>query len=591
MRGSPVRRRKIRWALVLGLALGALGVLLAVEALAAQRHLTSAAERIPLLREQVVAGDASAARVTAAAFAEDTADARRAVHGPHWSVLAALPGIGPNVEAVQAVTASADDLADDALPGLMEAVGVIDPGRLAPRNGRVDLAPIQQAAPAVLAAHEAVATAADRIEAIDTDALVPQLRGPVEALDAKVAEVRELTGTAARAARLLPPMLGADGPRHYLLLTQNNSEPRALGGLPGAAIVVRADRGRISLVEHRAASSLGAFDRPVLPLGRAERALYGTQLGRYLLNVTGTPDFPRAAELARQMWRLRTGRTVDGVASVDPYALQLLLGATGPARVPEGVAGGLTLTGDNAARVLLNQVYLDLPDPAAQDAFFAAAARAVFEKVMSGRGDLRATTEALAEATGQGRVLLWSARRQEQRVLAGTALAGELRGDLDGSPVVGVFVHDRSGAKIAYYQRLTTRVTAEACRPDGVRRLHVRVTVGSEVPRHVRRLPDYLTGGGAVVPVGHIRSDILVYAPRGGVITGFGSSDGGPGMTTHFHDGLHVAARTVTVRPGGAVTLDLDLESAAGLTGPVRVRTTPGPRDGAFRAATSQCGG
>ncbi|MGH3368591.1 MAG: DUF4012 domain-containing protein [Nocardioidaceae bacterium] len=585
-RGRAGRGRRLWWAvLAVGLLVLVVAAVLAIQARSAYRHLSSAADLIPRLEEQVIAGDDPAARATAEQFAEHARVARESVHGPHWALLAALPGLGPNVDAVQTVTAAIDDLATEALPDIVEAGRVVDPASLAPRGGRVRLGPIERAAPSVVSAHEAVASVAERLEAIETDRLVGRLRGPVVELTGKVAEVRSRTGTAARAAELIPPMLGADGPRHYLLLTQNNAEPRALGGLPGAVILLRADRGRIELVEQRAANEFGNFGTPVLRLTRAERTLFGTQLGRYLLNVTSTPDFPRAAQLAQEMWRIKTGRRVDGVASVDPYALQLLLRASGPVRLPTGQR----LTGQNTARVLLNQVYREIPDPAAQDAFFALAASAIFDKVMSGKGDLAATTRALAEATGQGRVLLWAAHDDEQAVLTGTPLSGELRGEADGSPVVGVYVHDRNAAKIAYYQRLRAKVAASDCRPDGSRHLEVSVTVTNDVPDDVAGLPDYLTGGGSAVPVGHIKTEVLVYAPTGGLITDFRASDGYDFMTTYFHQDLHVAKRVVTLAPGRSVTLHFDIESREELRGPVRLRVTPGPEDGRSLLFTSQC--
>jgi hypothetical protein len=570
---------------LVGLALLVLVGVYLFQARQAHAHLTSASAHISELRQQMTTDADEAAQSTVAALQDDTSAALDAVHGPHWSLLTAVPGLGPNIDAVQTVTEAADTLAAEALPRLMAASGVVDLERLAPVNGRIDLAPLQRAAPGIDKAHRTVATASKRVSGIDTGELVGQLRGPVRDVAAQLEEVTGLTGAAADAARLLPPMLGADGPRHYLLLTQNNAEPRALGGLPGAVILLRADNGRIKLVEQRAASSFGNFGTPVLKLSPAERSLYGTQLGRYMLNVTSTPDFPRAAELAAEMWKIRTGKQVDGVAAVDPYALQLLLRASGPITLPSGQL----LSGDNAAQVLLNQIYIDIPDPLAQDRFFATAASAIFDKVMSGTGDLRAVGEALVEAVDQGRIMVWAEHHDEQAVIADTQLSGKLRGHHEGAPVVGVYLHDRSAAKIAYYEKMDVEVEATNCRPDGSRDLSVSVTVTSAVPDNVEQLPGHLTGGGNAVPVGHIRSDVLVYAPTDAVITDFSSSDGARGMTTHFHDGLHVAARTVVLQPGKSVTLDYQITSPGGFPEAADVRMTPGADNSRFAVASSHC--
>jgi hypothetical protein len=179
--------------LLLAVAVLVLAGVLAWQARTAYVHLDAASARIPQLREQITAGDVAAARATARAFAEDTGAARESVHGPHWSMVAALPGVGPNVEAVQVVTATVDDLATRALPDLAEAADVLDRGKLAPVKGRVDLAALQKAAAKVRSAAEEVATAERRLAAIDTDELHPRLRGPVEELAATVTEMHRFT--------------------------------------------------------------------------------------------------------------------------------------------------------------------------------------------------------------------------------------------------------------------------------------------------------------------------------------------------------------------------------------------------------------
>jgi hypothetical protein len=566
-------------------ALVLLAVLMAWQARTAYAALTSASERIPQLREQVIADDEQAARDTIAAFRDETSTARDALHGPQWSLAGALPEVGPNIKAVQTVTEVVDDLGDGALDDLLEAAAVVDPANLSPKNGRIDLAPVERAAPRVAAMHEALVDADQRLAAVDTEPLLAQVRGPVTELSTTVADARSLTGAATKATRLLPSMLGAEEPRRYLLLAQNNSEPRALGGLPGVAVVIRVDDGRIKLLEHRAGSSLSPFDEPVVKLSAAERALYGTQMGRFFINSTSTPDFPRAAQIARKMWRLHTGQRVDGVAALDPYALQLLLRASGPVRLPTGQR----LTGENAAQVLLNQTYLDIPDPTAQDAFFAAAAAAIFKKAMSGAGDMRTTVEALSAATDQGRVMVWSALDGEQAVIADTPLSGVLRGEHDGAPVVGVYLHDRSGAKIAYYEHADVEVRSTTCRPDGSQDLTAEVTLSSEVPRPVESLPEYLTGNSVFIPEGHIRTDVLLYAPKDGVITDVRAKRGSDSVTTHFHEGLQVARKTVVLKPGQSNTVTFDLRSGKDMPGAVEARVTPLASAQHFSVSTSQC--
>ena len=110
----------------------------------------------------------------------------------------------------------------------------------------------------------------------------------------------------------------------------------------------------------------------MLPLSDADRALYTDKMAMFAADVNLTPDFPTAAALAREMYRQRSGRTVDGVLATDPVALSYLLGAVGPVKVP----GGKDLTSRNAVLVLLSETYMRNTVPENQDRYFAAAARA-----------------------------------------------------------------------------------------------------------------------------------------------------------------------------------------------------------------------
>src|SRR5690606_34867819 len=204
--------------------------------------------------------------------------------------------------------------------------------------------------------------------------------------------------------------------------------PRATGGIAGSVLHLRADAGDVALVEVRPGSALGPLPESIVDLSGAEAALFGDDLGRYMLNVTSTPDFPRAARVAREAWLQQTGEDVDGVVAVDPVALAGGLGAVGPVEVatPDGEA--LRPTADDAAACLLNGVYRDHEDPSEQDAVLALVAREVVAALTSGTGDPARLVDALAGSAREGRLLVWSARATEQDLLAGTVLSGELVG-------------------------------------------------------------------------------------------------------------------------------------------------------------------
>jgi len=66
-------------------------------------------------------------------------------------------------------------------------------------------------------------------------------------LQSQTAELSSLLTNTSDAATLLPPMLGADGPRNYFIAFQNNTEVRATGGLVGSFGILHTDHGRASM--------------------------------------------------------------------------------------------------------------------------------------------------------------------------------------------------------------------------------------------------------------------------------------------------------------------------------------------------------
>ena len=238
--------------------------------------------------------------------------------------------------------------------------------------------------------------------------------------------------------------------------------------------------------------------------------------------------------------------------------------------------------------MLLNDIYRTIPDPGAQDRFFSDAAAEVFDLFNAGTGNVTGTIRALDTAVGQGRLMLWSSRQREQAVLAGTRISGELRGTQDGSPVVGLYLHDRTPGKMGYYQRVRARVQP-ACSKDGSGGLQLTVKISSAAPKNAASLPDALTGGGQAVPRGKVRTEVYVYAPEGAVITGTSRDPGRTLVKSRVDSGLSVASHTLTLAPDQSASLKYDM-SAPSAGGQVKVRVTPGATDKQFSGRSAECG-
>jgi hypothetical protein len=525
------------------------------------------------LSGQLASGDESGAGTTMADAQRHAGDARSNTRGPGWWLSARIPWIGPNVKAVATVAGVADTLASDVLPDVLDASRTLSPQRLRPVNGRIDLAPLRATAPSIERAATRLTQQARLVHAIDTESLAPQIAAPVQDLDAKVGNAARLADRASRAARLLPPMLGADGQRRYLFMFQNNAEVRATGGVPGAFATLTADDGRLRLGPQGDAVTLRNFTQPPTPVTPEEKQLFGLGLGTFRQDVNFTPDFPRSAELIAGMYRARTGRSVDGVVSVDPVALSYLLEGTGPVKTVRGQ----TLTSDSAVRVLLSQVYADIPDPERQDVFFNGVARSVFDAVSTGQGSPRTVLQNLTRAASQRRLLVWSARPEEQRLLDPTALAGRLETTATDAPQIGVYFNAARAYKLDYYLDYEASVQSMSC-VRGRQRLKVTVNFASRVPRAFGRLPAYVAPPVSQFGRGTIVVTVYLFAPVGGTVRGLAIDGVKQTFTMERLHGRPVVARTVTVDPGGHTSLTVDVTGGPDQRATAQLQVTPGVR-------------
>ncbi|WP_174530713.1 DUF4012 domain-containing protein [Micromonospora maritima] len=571
---SPGRRRRsrrrsrtrVRRVLLVGLVVVSVllttGGWVAFRGWQARAHLVNAAGLARELSSQVLAGDVARAQRTLAALQEQATAARGATGDPVWWVGQQAPYAGDDLTAVRQISVAVDDLARLAFPTLLR----VDLASLVPKQGKLDLNRLRAVSAEVSAADQAVRRTAETLTAVPTADLVAQVRDAVTALRAELEQLGELTSAADRGARLLPPLLGADGPRTYLLVSQNPAELRSTGGMFGAYAVLRAEGGRVRMVTQGSSTELGRFDPP-LKVDPEVRRLWADLPGIYPADVNLSPDFPSAAESYREMVRRRTGTTVDGVLAVDPVVLSYLLGVIGPVAVPDGPA----LVGSTAVRTLLADSYRDL-DTKAQDEFFSRAASGVFDALFTKTVDPRSLLTVFSRSIAERRILFWSARSEEQRALADSRLAGQLP-EKDIVPTVGVFLNDGSGAKLGYYLRFSATLTVGDCQPDGRRELRLRVTVRSTAPRS--GLSKSVTGLAMSGDKYTARTFVSVHTPTGGAVL-TGRLDGrDTAMGSGTHGRRQVAVATVEAKPGQTRTLDVTLLTGQTAAGTADLVLTP----------------
>lgn len=544
-----------------------LGAQVSVTLLALQRVKSDLAD----LGYQLAGTDDRARGETLRALRGDVGRARASSRGSLWSLGERLPFVGADLSALTEVVDAAGQAVDHVVPAALAAAShVRGPGAVREPGGRLNLRTIASLeAPLSRLARETERVDA-RVSRLRPSTLTWPFASRVRVLQQQSKAAVGLARGGVTATRLAPAMLGGDGKRTYLLIAQNNAEIRSTGGTPRVLSLVTADRGRIELDVPRFETYLSSR-APVVPLTREEQRLFGDNLAQDARDANITPDFARASEIIEALYHRETGQHADGVLSIDPVALGLLMRATGPVRV-----GDQTLTSRNVVGSLLNRAYLDIPDPADQDAYFARVAGALFAQVTgSGTAPLSLARE-LAEAARQHHVYLWSRRPAEQRQFGGSVVGGPLPTDHADVATAGVYLDDAASSKMDYYLQYAGSLRATSCAGTRSQRLTAEVTLRSTVPRDGAHLPEYVTGTGRYTPKGSIRIKVRIYAPAGGVLSSVLVNGRRLEFRRFTHAGHAVALLDVTLTPQDEVVLELHMRTAPDRGGDPVLQMTPG---------------
>jgi hypothetical protein len=253
-----------------------------------------------------------------------------------------LPGYGPDIQAastlvdiVLLLTDAVDSLLGPLGP-LIEQVGT---------GGTGDTVLAQEVASAFLAAQPqlrqaelAVRQAASSRATLDADRLGPPLQGLLLRLDRYLPMVQE--GIAG--GLLVPELLGAEGPRTYLILVQNEDELRATGGFISGVAEATVDDGQLRALQYEDSYAIDDFSQPYPgPPGPLQEYMLAELW--VLRDSNWSPDFPTSAEKAIELYRISRRVEIDGVVALDQEAIRLFVGAIGPLQVetaPEPVEGG-----------------------------------------------------------------------------------------------------------------------------------------------------------------------------------------------------------------------------------------------------------
>lgn len=250
-----------------------------------------------------------------------------------------VPRLGPSLVASPYLLDMADagsEAAVLAVGGLKPALATVQGGNFGmDRLGEV-LPTLAAAGPALTQADEALDRAAAARAGLAAALPAEELPWRIQQLLALADEWLPIGQDGLRLAPHLPALLGADGPKRYLIMAQNEDELRATGGFVTGAGLVTVENGRITSLEFRDSSNVDNF--ATKPYDFPPQPLYDYMDLELLAfrDANFWADFPTSAQKAMDLYAYGLDvPPLDGAIAIDQEFLRLLVDATGPVPIPD----------------------------------------------------------------------------------------------------------------------------------------------------------------------------------------------------------------------------------------------------------------
>jgi hypothetical protein len=196
---------------------------------------------------------------------------------------------------------------------------------------------LEDAGPHLPVARAAVQRALAAYKQIEVDALPGRFQDPM----AQLGTLLPLLNDGLAFAEVAPQLLGIEAPRTYLVIALNESELRPTGGLITGVGEVHVQGGRVMTMTFHDSYAVDDFSQPYPDPPEALRRFLSIDLWVFR-DSNWSPDFPTAVRQGLELYRPKKGRraqspspvTVDGVVALDLWAVQQVIEAVEPVRVP-----------------------------------------------------------------------------------------------------------------------------------------------------------------------------------------------------------------------------------------------------------------
>ena len=355
-------------------------------------------------------------------------------HDPLVAIARVLPPTAANVEGADRLVEAGGHLLDAVGEGLAIGRDFVEVRETAGPDAGADSA-LARLVGLMVRSRDAAASAAGSVAdarralAATPDGLIGPLESMRDAMSTRVERYAPLLDTYLAASDRVPSILGWDGPRRYLILTQDPAELRPTGGFIGSYGTISFDHGAIT--EHRF-QDVAPLDVPwdyprIEPPQELSDYLLGPRQPWQFADANWSPDYPTSARDALRLYTNESGDdAIDGVLAITTYTIDELLKATGPVDVPEYDA--TISSGETTLKVL--QLTRSAPRGEDRKAFLSAFADRLFTALFTLPPDSWGELLASADGMRDSRLLLaWFADPADQAFAVEAGVDGAVRQD------------------------------------------------------------------------------------------------------------------------------------------------------------------
>lgn len=392
-------------------------------------------------------------------------------------------------------------------------------------------------------------------------------------------QIASMTGSYDNLKEFLPlfkAFVGDGSDRTYLLAAQNSSEIRASGGFPGSIGTIRIRDGILTIGDFKSVYKvLASYTPSEANISAEERELFGSWMNGPR-DACFNPDFERVAYIWALAYEKKNSEHVNGVVSLTPTIIQSLLGYIGNVTLSDGTE----LTGENATKVLQYDLYYKYLNASASasagdyvDELFAETAKATMAKLVSDFDVKKAGDyyKVFSEGAKNRTIMMWMEDENEQQLVKNAGCSGGLNDDSE-NPETGVYFSITDPSKLGWFLDINTEIGEPVVNDDGTRTYEVKATFGNALTSADKiNAGNYILGNYGGTITGYIH----IFSPAGGTVSDFHASNGGA-IHMGTYNGHQVGYMFGnSIAPGGNIEVTYKVTTAAGVTTPLGVNSTP----------------